>query len=115
MLMTVCNAKTQRQKPSTPAVDGDHIYSAWGTPSELKVVAVRHDGSVAWESDNLGPVFGGHGFGTSPIGLGNLVLIANATEKKSSLLALDRMTGKVASSASSVTLGERLPRPRSYH
>ncbi|MBL8849814.1 MAG: PQQ-binding-like beta-propeller repeat protein [Planctomycetaceae bacterium] len=49
---------------ATPTADERHVYIAWGTPDEIKVVALRHDGEVAWESD-LGPYIAGHGFGQS--------------------------------------------------
>jgi outer membrane protein assembly factor BamB len=83
---------------STPAVDEQHVYAAWGTPDELILVAITHDGAIAWQSAGLGGVVGGHGFGASPIVYKDLVVITreNEPEGDSSLIALDRLTGKVA-------------------
>ena len=80
---------------STPCVDADHVYTAWATPEALSLIACDHDGELVWESPDLGPVKGGHGFGTSPIVYGDLVVIARDTQGDSSLVALDRMTGEV--------------------
>lgn len=80
---------------STPCVDEHHVYTAWGTPEALSLVALTHDGDVAWEAGNLGGIDGGHGFGTSPIVYGELVVIARDTESDSSLIALNRMTGDI--------------------
>lgn len=79
---------------STPCVDDQRVYISWGTPQELAIIALTHDGELAWEARNLGKVIGGHGFGTSPIIHNDLLIIANDTEKASSLLALNRKTGE---------------------
>ena len=79
---------------STPAVDDERVYVAWGVPTKLTLKALTHDGTPAWEID-LGPVKGGHGFGASPIVYGDLVILGNDQNGKSSLIAVDRKTGKV--------------------
>jgi len=79
---------------STPAVDEKHVYVAWGTPKKLTLMALDHDGRVQWEQD-LGPVKGGHGFAASPIVFRDLVVLSNDQNGRSSLIAVDRMTGKV--------------------
>lgn len=81
---------------STPCVDAERVYISWGTPEELVIIALAHSGDVVWEARNLGQVKGGHGFGTSPIIHGDLLVIANDTAKKSSLIALNRETGEMA-------------------
>ena len=78
---------------STPAVDAERVYFAWGTPDALTVTALTHDGAPVWVA-NLGPVKGGHGFGASPIVHGDLLILNNDQDGESSLLALDRRTGK---------------------
>jgi len=79
---------------STPCVDERAVYTSWGTPEELVVIAVSHAGKILWEARDLGSVAGGHGFGTSPILFDGMVIIANDTQKKSSLIALDCKTGQ---------------------
>ena len=79
---------------STPAVDESAVYFSWGTPAQLSMVALGHDGKLKWHA-NLGPVKGGHGFGASPIVHGNLVILNNDQDGESSLVALDKSTGTV--------------------
>jgi outer membrane protein assembly factor BamB len=79
---------------TTPAVDGERVYFTWGTPEALSVIAFTHAGEKVWEVD-LGPVKGGHGFGASPVVHGDLLLLNNDQDGKSSLVALDRKTGKI--------------------
>jgi outer membrane protein assembly factor BamB len=77
---------------STPTVDGDHVYCAWATPEEFTLVALHHDGTTAWRV-NLGPFVSKHGFGTSPILDGDLLIITNDQDADSFLIAVDRATG----------------------
>ena len=77
---------------STPAVDAEHVYVAWGVPSKISLLAMTHDGDLAWEAD-LGTFKGGHGFAVSPIIYEDLVVLPNDQDGKSSLIAVDRKTG----------------------
>jgi len=79
---------------STPAVDDKGIYVAWATPEEFIVLGLDHDGNTLWRVD-LGPYKSGHGFGASPIVVGEAVIIPNEQEGDSCLLALDRGDGSV--------------------
>lgn len=80
---------------STPAVDGEHVYVCVMRPKELKVVALKHDGSPAWEKP-LGPFITQHGGGHSPVVHGDLVIVANEQDGPGScLVALDRASGQV--------------------
>ena len=79
---------------STPAVDESAVFFSWGTPAQLSMVALSHDGKFKWQA-NLGPVKGGHGFGASPIVLGNHIILNNDQDGESSLIALDKSTGAV--------------------
>lgn len=79
---------------STPAVDDRQVYVAWATPQKLTLMALDHDGNVKWEKD-LGPLKGGHGFAASPIVYKDLVILSNDQNGKSSLIAVDKATGKV--------------------
>jgi outer membrane protein assembly factor BamB len=79
---------------ATPAVDERHVYLVWGGAKEYLVVALNHDGKERWRTD-LGPFRSGHGFGPSPVVVEGLVVVANDQDGPSSLVALDRDTGKV--------------------
>ena len=75
---------------STPAVDADAVYVAWGNQTELKVTALSHEGKQLWQG-NFGKVIGNHGFGVSPIVHEDLVVLPNDIEKGGGfLLAIDR-------------------------
>ncbi|MCB1225890.1 MAG: PQQ-binding-like beta-propeller repeat protein [Verrucomicrobiales bacterium] len=79
---------------STPAVADDAVYFAWGTAEQLTLAAYDHDGQSLWKQD-LGPVVGGHGFGASPMVLGDLLVLNNDQEKQNGfLIALNRHTGE---------------------
>jgi outer membrane protein assembly factor BamB len=77
---------------STPTVDEKHVYCAWSTPEEFTLVALDHEGSPAWKA-NLGPFISQHGFGTSPILFGDLLIITNDQDADSFLIAVDRASG----------------------
>lgn len=89
---------------STPAVDGDHVYVVWTTPDSQTIYALDHSGKDVWKYD-LGTGFNcGHGGASSPIVVGDTVILANDQEDKgaaadrkveSFLLGLDRNTGAV--------------------
>ncbi len=79
---------------ATPAADERHVYACWGSPQELLVVALDHDGNEAWRAD-LGGFHGGHGFGASPVVYEGLVIVPNDQDGASALFALDRDTGRV--------------------
>ncbi len=79
---------------STPAVDESQLYLAWATPEEFIVQAVDHDGRPVWRVD-LGPFKSGHGFGASPIVVGENVIMPNEQEGESYLVALNRRDGSI--------------------
>lgn len=78
---------------TTPAVDAQRVYMAWGTPDEQPVVALDHDGKDLWRRD-LGPFQSQHGHGPSLIAMGATVIVPNDQLGKSFLAALDAATGK---------------------
>ena len=80
---------------TTPALDDENVYFTWGTAQRLTAVAMTHDGDEVWQAD-LGPIKGGHGFGASPMVYGNLVVINNDQDGKSSLVALHKDSGEKA-------------------
>jgi outer membrane protein assembly factor BamB len=67
---------------------------AWATPAEFIVAALDHEGHPQWET-NLGTYTSQHGFGASPIVYQDLLVIGNDQDGESSLIALQRDTGKV--------------------
>ncbi len=96
---------------ATPAVDGDGVVVAWSTPEEVVLLALDLEGRETWRR-GLGPFVSAHGSGTSPIIVGDLVVLANDQEDlqlmaaflpkgtpigppgKSFLVAVDRKTGR---------------------
>lgn len=77
----------------TPTVDERHIYVPWASPKDYLIVALDHAGQEKWQID-LGPFQSGHGFGASLLVHEGLVIVPNEQEGKSSVIALDRDTGK---------------------
>ena len=80
---------------ATPVVDARRVYVCWGTPEQVLVMALDHQGRTLWQQD-LGPYRGGHGFGVSPIRTGNLLVLPDDQSGQSSLIAIDCATGKIA-------------------
>ena len=78
----------------SPACDEAHAYFAWSTPAEYTLVALSHDGQEKWKL-NLGPYTSQHSAGPSPIVYEDLLVLGNDQDGESSLLAFDRMTGKL--------------------
>lgn len=78
---------------STPAVDGEQVYCAWGTPEALTLVALSHEGEEAWRA-NLGPFVSQHGFGASPILFKDLVILPDEQDGESFFFAVDRRSGQ---------------------
>ena len=64
---------------TTPAVDEEQVYFSWGDKDRLTMIAMTHEGDPVWEKD-LGTVQGGHGFGSSPMVYGGLVVLNNDQE-----------------------------------
>ena len=93
---------------ATPAADADGLVLTWTTPKEIVLLALDPDGREVWRRD-LGPIVAEHGSGTSPVILGDLVVLTNDQDDtnlwpgdrsggrpvgKSSLVAVDRKTGR---------------------
>jgi outer membrane protein assembly factor BamB len=78
---------------STPSVDADHIYLMWLKDGRITLAALTHDGNEVWRTD-IGPFKEQHGFGKSPIVVDDLVYVANDSQADSSIIAVDRKTGK---------------------
>jgi len=96
---------------ATPAADAAGVVATWTTPKEVILRALDRDGQEVWQRD-VGEFVGMHGSASSPIIVGDLVVLASeqADPKampfgyllpgapkvagKSFLIALDRKTGK---------------------
>ena len=81
---------------ATPALDADRLYVVWATPDEHVVRALdQRDGTELWQRD-LGPFVAEDGFGTSPILVGDVVVLSNDQDPGgiSTIVALDRKTGQ---------------------
>jgi len=91
---------------SSPTVDADRVYAVWSDNDHTWFCAFDHDGKELWRQD-LGGWVGQHGFGTSPIVVGDLVVVTSSQEgevdgdptsrqpRHSFVAALDRETGDV--------------------
>jgi outer membrane protein assembly factor BamB len=78
---------------ATPAVDDLGVYVAWVTPEAYVLFSLDHDGKERWSAD-LGPFKSQQGQGTSPVVVGEAVVIVNDQEgHKSGAFAFDRRTG----------------------
>lgn len=88
----------------SPTVDADHVYFAWSDPDHTWLRAFDHDGKEKWTAD-FGPWVSQHGFGSSPMLYGDLVIV-NCSQEPSKLkdtpeprdsfvVAVDRKTGEV--------------------
>lgn len=77
---------------ATPATDAKHVYITWGTPKEVVLLALTHEGKVVWRRD-FGPYRAGHGFGSSPMVHDGLVILPCEHDGKDSLVAVDAATG----------------------
>ena len=87
----------------TPTVDAERVYVAWSDPEKTALTAVNHDGTDAWTID-LGPWVSQHGFGTSPMLYGDLVIVSSyhedpkkpgaGTPTLSFVVAVNKNTGK---------------------
>lgn len=88
---------------NTPACDAERVYAIWQSKKESQLLAFDHEGKELWKFD-LGPFESGHGGGTSPIVVGDLVVVNNNQEGKDSFLA--------AIHAATGTLAWKVPRAR---
>ena len=79
---------------ATPAADELGFYVVWTTPQEYSLLAFDHEGKERWKK-SLGSYRSQHGSGSSPIVVGDLVVLNDDQEKAASALyAFDRTTGQ---------------------
>lgn len=78
----------------TPAVDADAIYLAWKAGNDVFLAARNHQGDELWRRQ-VAHLDEHHGFGTSPIVVGDVVVLDNQTAEAadSQIVGVDRTTG----------------------
>jgi len=81
---------------STPAVDDEQLYMLWLDGERVTLGAFAHDGAEVWRRQ-VGSLEEKHGFGTSPVVAGDMVIVINETDdaERSTVLGVDRNTGEV--------------------
>lgn len=80
--------------PCTPAVNADRVFALWDSGD---VIAFDHDGKELWRRNltkEYGTFVNNHGIGTSPVLVGDTLLVLVAQEKGGYLLALNTATGE---------------------
>ena len=78
---------------ATPCVDADQLYVSWTTKHSNDLLCLDHDGNLLWRRD-FGKYETQHGNGFSPIVYQDFVVLTHDHHAKSSIIALDRKTGK---------------------
>ncbi|MBI1371667.1 MAG: PQQ-binding-like beta-propeller repeat protein [Phycisphaera sp.] len=86
--------KFNRFGSTTPAVDDERVYVYWTTPEKITLMALDHGGNEVWKREDLGPFDSQHGNGTSPIVYKDLLILTNDQIGPSSIIAVDKRTGK---------------------
>lgn len=81
---------------STPAVDADQLYVLWLDGDKVTLAALTHDGTEVWRRE-IGSLHEAHGFGTSPVVIGEMVCVDNDTNdpNRSEVVGVDRMSGEL--------------------
>ncbi len=80
---------------STPALDNDSLYFLWANPEQLTVVKLEQaTGTEQWRRE-LGTYSAEHAVGASPIVHEDMVIVPNEQDGDSSIVALQRATGKI--------------------
>jgi outer membrane protein assembly factor BamB len=78
---------------ATPATDGERVYVSFLDKSAMQVVCYSVDGKKLWQ-ESPGKLLSVHGFCSSPILHGDLVILNGDQDAKAYLVALDKKTGK---------------------
>lgn len=88
---------------STPCANETAVFVSWGAPSGLIVKAFSHGGEELWSRD-FGRYVSNHGFGGSPMLIGDRLILLNSQDAlelaagvepgQTTVLALDTKTGK---------------------
>ena len=76
----------------SPAADADSVYVFFG---DFGLIAYSHEGEERWKLP-IGPFNNVNGHGSSPIVVGDLVILVCDSDDEAYLLAVERRTGKIA-------------------
>ncbi len=79
---------------ATPATDQTHVYVSRVEGGDLRLTALNHDGSPAWEYD-LGTIRTEHGQGHSPIVHAGRVILSKDHDLPGRIVALEAATGRL--------------------
>jgi outer membrane protein assembly factor BamB len=77
---------------ATPACDGERVYSVFLNRGALYITATDLDGKILWQQA-AGAFTPEHGYGSSPVLYGSLVILNGDSMKDCFVAALDRQTG----------------------
>jgi outer membrane protein assembly factor BamB len=69
---------------ATPAVTADAVYVVWNEPEHYFLTALDHQGATLWQRD-FGPFVSQHACGTSPIVLGDKVILGGEQDGQESV------------------------------
>jgi outer membrane protein assembly factor BamB len=78
---------------ATPCVDHEYVFVSWTTKESNDLLCLDHNGELVWHRD-FGKFQTQHGNGFSPIVEGDVVVVTHDHEIASSILCLDRKTGR---------------------
>jgi outer membrane protein assembly factor BamB len=79
---------------STPCCDAERVYVTFASSDSYTVTAFDHAGNKKWHLD-LGPFVSQHSMGASPMLYKESVIVCNEQDGPSSLVAIDRTSGKI--------------------
>lgn len=82
------------QASATPACDGQRVYSVFINHDALHVTATDLDGKILWQKE-VGKFQSEHGYGSSPVLFGSLVIVNGENVKNSFAAGLDVKSGEV--------------------
>lgn len=82
------------QASSTPASDGQRVFTAFMFDNGIQVSAVDFNGKVLWQK-SAGSFSSRHGYGSSPIIYRSLVIVAGDNPGSGFITAFDRESGEI--------------------
>jgi hypothetical protein len=86
--------KKNSHASATPASDGEQIYTVFINDDALWVTALDLTGEIVWQRE-AGPFESEHGYGSSPVLYGSLVIVNGDNMSGCFVAALDRQAGDV--------------------
>ncbi|MDQ3622323.1 MAG: PQQ-like beta-propeller repeat protein, partial [Verrucomicrobiota bacterium] len=74
---------------ATPAVSASAIYVVWNEPNHYFLTALDHNGATIWQRD-FGPFVSQHACGTSPIAVGDKIILGGEQDSQESVPGSER-------------------------